>query len=174
VDDLPSEGPLTVVARGPGWREQTLVTLPSDGDPRPLCLRAPCTVVPAALAIYVVDAAGRLADDVSLDWSRETETEGELGSTSLSGVSLLHGRVPGQVLRLHATAGSRQVETLASVGEGVSEVVLTLPVAADEGGSAEADDEHGGGGEDPVVRVISRKGHVHGSYEEAELPILIH
>jgi hypothetical protein len=168
ADSLPETGPLTVLATGPGWTERALVTLPAEGDPRPVCLRAPCEATPASLAIYVVDAAGRLAHDVSLDWSRETELEGELGSTTLDGFSLLHGRVAGQLLKLHASTDAGEAEANVHVNAGVHDVVLTLPALMPAG------DEHGGGGDHAVVRVVSREGHAHHAHEEAEVPILIH
>lgn len=168
IDSLPDTGPLTVVAGGRGWTERALVTLPAEGDPRPVCLRAPCEATPASLAIYVVDAAGRLANDVSLDWSRETELEGELGSTTLDGFSMLHGRVAGQMLKLHASTEAGEAEANVHVGAGVHDVVLTLP------NLVVPDDDHGGGGEDAVVRVVRREGHRHHADEEPEVQILIH
>jgi hypothetical protein len=168
IDSLPETGPLTVVAGGRGWTERALVTLPAEGDPRPVCLRAPCEATPASLAVYVVDATGRLAQDVSLDWSRKTELEGELGSTTLEGFSLLHGRVAGQMLKLHASSGAGTADANVHVGAGVTEVVLTLPA------SVVPDDDHGGGGEDAVVRVVRGEGHRHHADEEAEVPILVH
>lgn len=186
LDTLPEAGPLTVVASGRGWTERALVTLPAEGDPRPVCLRAPCAATPASLAIYVVDAAGRLAHDVSLDWSRETELEGELGSTTLDGFSLLHGRVAGQMLKLHASTGAGDVEANVHVGAGVHDVVLTLPAAAADEEEPESevplgarnlvvtDDDHGGAGDHAVIRVVRREGHGHGAHEEPQVPILIH
>jgi hypothetical protein len=132
LEGLPVAGPLTVIAKGRGWTERALVTLPVEGDPAAVCFHGPCAARPASLAIYVVDAAGRLVPEVSLDWSRETETEGELGSTTIEGFGLLHGPRAGQPLHLHAAAGDRAVETTVFVAAGVSEVVLTLPVADEQ------------------------------------------
>lgn len=167
LEDLPTTGPLTVVAKGPDWTERALVTLPVVGDPAAVCFRAPCALPPASLAIYVVDGAGRLVPDVALDWSRETETEGELGSTTMRGFALLHGRRAGQPLRLHATAGERSAETTVFVGAGIADVVLTLPLE-----SAVPEDDQARDGEDLVVRTLIRERHAQRPHEEADLPAL--
>jgi hypothetical protein len=172
LDGLPLEGTLTVVATGRAWSERTLVTLPVAGDPAAVCFRPPCASMPASLAVYVADSGGHLASYVSLEWSRETETEGEMGFTTAEGMTLVHGRRAGQPLRLRASADDRVAETTVFLGAGVTDVVLTLPAEPTEAGpSAVAEDDQPGAGKHLVVGVVRRERHARHSHEEAQLPI---
>jgi hypothetical protein len=128
MDQLPERCPLTVTAKGEDLVERSLVTLPVQGDPAALCLRPPCDVQPASLAVYVADGAGRLAESVTLEWTLVgDETYGEMGTLMGVGLSYLHGRRAGQSLRIRAAVGDRAAETTALVGPGVTDVVLTVP-----------------------------------------------
>lgn len=129
IEPLPERGPLTVSA-GTGERtDRGLVTLPVQGDPAFLCLRPPCDVQPAALAVYVADGAGRVVESAALQWTLVgDETHGEMGTlTGGGGLSYLHRRRAGQTLRIRATVEDRAAEVTAVVGPGVTDVVLMVP-----------------------------------------------
>ncbi|HVR01238.1 MAG TPA: hypothetical protein VMT47_03840 [Polyangia bacterium] len=147
---LPETGPITVVASSGTRRESALATLPLSGDPASLCVAPPCAVTPAALVVYVVDAANGQVDGATLAWTlRGDELRGEMGTSSGGGFPQVLQRRPGQVIALRAARGRDAVDAVAVVGAGVTEVVLRLPAASPERvGAPEADalDEEATGG----------------------------
>ncbi len=133
ADTLPETGPITVVASSGTRRESALATLPLSGDPASLCVAPPCAVTPAALVVYVVDAANGQVDDATLTWTlRGDALRGEMGTRSGGGFPQVLQRRPGQVIALCAARGRDAVDAVAVVGAGVTEVVLRLPAASPE------------------------------------------
>jgi hypothetical protein len=135
VLDGPDAGPLVVAATVAGRVERALVTLPLVGDPAAVCFAPPCAAAPASLAIYVADNVGRQVDGALIEWSLlGDEPRGETGTLSLSGsgFTYLHGRRAGQTLELEANVDGRRAATTVVVGVGVTDVVLTVPGAAND------------------------------------------
>jgi hypothetical protein len=142
ADALPETGPITVVASSGARRESALATLPLSGDPASLCVAPPCAVTPAALVVYVVDAANGRVDDATLAWTlREDELRGEMGTRSGGGFPQVLQRRPGQVIALRAARGGDSTDGVAVVGAGVTEVVLRLPAAPPERAGSPGADE---------------------------------
>ncbi|HVZ70829.1 MAG TPA: hypothetical protein VHJ20_00510 [Polyangia bacterium] len=131
IDDLPEGDPLAVdlfVGRGREPVARALVSVPVTGDPALVCLAPPCAPAPspAAVVVYVADAAGRLVDDAEIEWTLEEEWRGEMmGMSTGAGVSYVSGRQPGETLDIGATVNGRHVATKIVVGAGVNDVVLT-------------------------------------------------
>jgi hypothetical protein len=144
-------GPLVVAATVAGRVERALVTLPLVGDPAAVCLAPPCAVVPASLAIFVADDAGRQVDGALIEWSLlGDDLRGEMGTLSLSGsgFTYLHGRRAGQTLQLEANVDGRKTATTVVVGVGVTDVVLTVPGAANGGATPR---------EEPSIRLVGEE-----------------
>jgi hypothetical protein len=139
LEDLPEEGPLTIVARRAGRIERALVTLPDAGDPAFLCLAGPCDPPSASLAVYVADASGLQVEMAGLEVTREAPDGGEMTVTTIGGFGLLHGQRAGAPVHLSATALDRTAEATIFPGAGVTDVVLTLPA----GEAPEAPTEEG-------------------------------
>ena len=133
AEGVADAGPVTVVAQKGDRRDSALVTPPLAGDPAPLCLAPPCAELPAALVVYVADAAHREVDDATITWTLlADELQGAMGTSMGSGELVIRGRRPGQTLALHAERAGHAVETTVVVGSAVTEVVLTLPPDARE------------------------------------------
>jgi hypothetical protein len=127
-EELPAAGPLTIVATSGAHAERALVTLPLAGDPSFVCLRPPCAAAAASLAVYVADATGAQVESAALEWTLlGDETRGEVGDVTGAGFTYLHGRRPGETLRLRVSVDDRTAETTLLVQPGVTDVVLTLP-----------------------------------------------
>jgi hypothetical protein len=136
--DLPDEGPITVVAARGAREERALVSLPLTGDPAPICLAPPCAADPALLLAFVADAAGQPVAGVTVTWTLQSDgLRGEMGTTSGPSGLRIEDRRPGQTIAIHAERGRDTADAIAVLGAGVTEVVLTLPVASSEDDSDE-------------------------------------
>jgi hypothetical protein len=121
------------------------VVVPATGDPPPLCLDPPCAALPAALVVTVGDTDGVLRTDAELDWRVAPAAGGEDADDEDEWTSqaewVIADLKPGAEVHLRASLGPRQASTVVWAGLGVSEVVLTLPVASEA--DDEAEDENG-------------------------------
>jgi hypothetical protein len=141
IEDLPSGRSLEVWTNASGTDPHTLVTIPLAGDPAFLCIGTPCDDTRASLAVYVADARGVQVENASLEWTLVgDETRGEIGNDSAPHLTYLHGRRPGESLHLRASVDGRLAETTVVVNRGVTDVVLTVPVAPEDGEDGDAED----------------------------------
>jgi hypothetical protein len=120
------EGPLLVTATWGAHVERALVTVPAEGDPAPVCFAPPCAAVPASLAVYVADDAGRLTEDASVEWTLGDEQNGAGGGSYGRGLVFVHDRRAGETVRVEASTDDARAATTVVVGSGVTDVVLTV------------------------------------------------
>jgi hypothetical protein len=154
VEVLPDAGPVTVVARKGSATARALVTPPLSGDPAVACLAPPCDSEPASLLVYAADTNHRQVDDAVLNWTLQgDELRGAMGTSMGAGLLFVHGRRAGETLALSAVRGDQAVQTTVVLGRGITEVLLTLPVAA-----SEADDDADQDAPAPIEkRVVIRR-----------------
>jgi hypothetical protein len=130
IEGLPAAGPITVTATLGATKRSVLVTPPLSGDPAYVCLEPPCGAEPATLLVYLADTEHHPIDDASLTWTlRRDEYHGAMGTSTGASLLYVHNRRVGETLDLRLERDKQVVTSTATLGPGVTEVLLTLPFA---------------------------------------------